>query len=299
MSAASADHGVSEFLRVRGLRLHLRRFGPADAPLLFLTHGWLDASASFVPVIQRLRARAGGRLQVIAPDWRGLGYSEWAPGGYWFQDYVADLDAIVEHYASDEPFLLAGHSMGAQAVSLYAGLRPERVSRLVLMDALSLPDMPAEIAPRRVRRWLDQLRAPPVHRPYRSFDELAGRVRRLHARLTPAQAAFVARCWGREDAAGRVHLLADPRHRLNGPSLYRAAESEAVWREVTAATLILYAEASEFRRAIPDEARQQRHDCFRDHRVRVLPQVGHMHHFEAPQATADALADFLLEPACA
>lgn len=298
-TVVSAAAGVSEYLRMRGLRLHLRRFGPSDAPILFLLHGWLDASASFSPVIERLLARTDGRLQVIAPDARGLGYSEWAPGGYWFQDYVADLDAIVEHYASTAPVMLAGHSMGAQVVSLYAGLRPQHVQRLVVMDALSVPDMPPERAPTRITHWLDQQRTPPAHRPYDSFEALALRIRRQHSRLTEAQAGFVARCWAREDAQGRVHLLADPKHRLNGPSLYRAAESEAVWRQVTASTLILYAGDSAFREAIPAAARRRRHDCFQHHRVFTVPDVGHMLHFEAPRVTADALADFLLEPACA
>lgn len=299
MNGAGLASSGSEYLRVRGLRLHLRRFGPRDAPMLFLLHGWLDASASFVPVIEHLLERAGGGLQVIAPDSRGLGYSEWAPGGYWFPDYVADLDAIIEHYAPAAPVMLVGHSMGAQVVSLYAGLRPQHVQRLVLMDALSVPDMPPEGAPARVTRWLDQQRTPPAHRPYESFEALAQRIRRHHARLTVAQAGFVARCWAREDTWGRVHLLADPKHRLNGPILYRAAESEAVWRHVSASTLILYAGDSAFRESIPVSARQRRHDCFRHHRVVTVPHVGHMLHFEAPEATADALADFLLEPACA
>ncbi len=299
MSRAVPATGVSEYLRVRGLRLHLRRFGPINAPILFLLHGWLDASASFAPVIERLLERAGGQLQVIAPDGRGFGYSEWAVGDYWFPDYVADLDAVVEHYAADAPVLLAGHSMGAQVVSLYAGLRPQRVHKLVLMDALGVPDMPAERAPARITRWLDQQRAPPVHRPYESFDALAQRVCRQHPRLDTAQADFVARCWAREDVQGRVHLLADPKHRFNGPGLYRATESEAVWRQVIASTLILYAGDSEFRESISAAARQRRQDCFRTHRVLTVPAVGHMLHFEAPQATADALADFLLEPTCA
>lgn len=267
--------------------------------MLFLLHGWLDASASFVPVIEHLLERADGGLQVIAPDGRGFGYSEWASGGYWFPDYVADLDAIIEHYAPAARVMLAGHSMGAQVVSLYAGLRPQRVQRLVMMDALSVPDMPPERAPARITHWLDQQRTPPAHRPYESFEALALRIRRQHARLTEAQAGFVARCWAREDTQGRVHLLADPKHRFNGPSLYRAAESEAVWLHVSASTLILYAGDSVFRESIPASARQRRHDCFQHHRVVTVPDVGHMLHFEAPEATANALADFLLEPACA
>ena len=80
----------SEFLRVRGLRYHLRRWGDARLPLLFLGHGFLDVSATFEPLVAPLL----DRWQVIAPDWRGFGHTEWPQEGYWFHDYVADLEAI-------------------------------------------------------------------------------------------------------------------------------------------------------------------------------------------------------------
>ena len=59
--------------------------------VLMLLTGWLDVSASFQLVAERLTER----WQVLCPDWRGFGLSEWNPQGYWFQDYVGDLDAIL------------------------------------------------------------------------------------------------------------------------------------------------------------------------------------------------------------
>ncbi len=106
----------SEFLHARGLRHHIRRWGPADAEPLFLGHGYLDVSATFEPLAAELVRLGAGRWQVLAPDWRGFGDSEWPQDGYWFQDYVADLDAIVDHYAPGSALTLIGHSMGAQLV---------------------------------------------------------------------------------------------------------------------------------------------------------------------------------------
>ncbi|MDE2149524.1 MAG: alpha/beta hydrolase [Gammaproteobacteria bacterium] len=292
------DPGRSEFRRIRGLRYHLRRHAapatPADAPLLFLLHGWLDVSAGWAPVIARLLPR----LQVIAPDWRGLGYTQWAPGGYWFHDYLADFDAIADACAPGRRFLLAGHSMGAQVAGLYAGLRPQRIEKLILLDGLMLPDMPPQRAPERVGNWLQQLRRPFAARIYPSFSELARRIAAHHPRLSPAGADFVARCWGHREIDGRVRLLADPRHYLHGPLLYRSAEAEQIWRQVTAPTLMVRAGESEYRGSIAEIELQRRYTCFRDHRVAELPGVGHMLHYEAPQATAAALAEFLFASAC-
>ncbi|MGZ2874013.1 alpha/beta fold hydrolase, partial [Pseudomonas aeruginosa] len=69
----SLQESRSEFLRIRGLRYHVRRWGDADKPPLVLLHGWLDVSETFHFMVQPLLER----WQVIAPDWRGFGYSEW------------------------------------------------------------------------------------------------------------------------------------------------------------------------------------------------------------------------------
>ncbi|HEX4895442.1 MAG TPA: alpha/beta hydrolase [Solimonas sp.] len=279
----------SEFLTVRGLRYHLRRWGRPEQPLLVLGHGLLDASATFQDLVQPLLPLC----QVLMPDWRGLGYSQWPQDGYWFPDYVADLAAILDHVSPERPVWLAGHSMGAQIASLYAGLKPTRVSRLILLDGLFLPDMPADLAPKRLRRWLDQLDGLDAEKIYPSFEVLAERVRRRHPQLSPERALFVARGWGAQDGHGRVRLLADPKHTLSGPGLYRAAESMAVWREVTAPTLFLDGGASPFLQALPAAELAQRRACFRSRTEAQIAGAGHMLHFDAPEATGRAMADFL------
>lgn len=302
MSERAALVSRSDFINVRGLRYHIRRWGPAaraagadprQLPKLFLCHGWLDVSGTFDPLVQALLAASPVPIEVLAPDWRGFGHTAWPQDGYWFYDYVADIEAIIDHYSPDAPVLLAGHSMGGQAASLYAGLRPRRVRQLVLLDSLFLPDMPPERAPTRFRKWLDQLREPLQQKTYDSFDELAQRVRRSHPRLTPERALFVAHCWGREDGHGRIALCADPKHRLSGPGLYRAAESEAVWREVLAPTLFIDSGESEFGKSISADELAQRRACFRDRQQVRIEGAGHMLHFDAPEATAAAIAAFL------
>jgi pimeloyl-ACP methyl ester carboxylesterase len=281
-------NSTSDFIRVRGLRYHVRRWGDAAAPKVFLLHGFLDVSATWQPFAEGLLPR----FQVLAPDLRGFGLTEWPQDGYWFQDYVGDVEAILDHYSPGEPVLLVGHSMGAQVASLFAGLRPARVKKLACLDGLFLPDMEPALAPRRFRRWLDELKDLPQQKTYASFDELASRIRKQHPDLPEERAGFVARCWGREDG-GRVALCADPKHRLSGPGLYRNEESMAIWREITAPTLFVDAGLSQFRKAISPEETARRRACFRDPRVAVVERGTHMLHFSAPAETARAVAAFL------
>jgi pimeloyl-ACP methyl ester carboxylesterase len=279
----------SEYIDIRGLRYHISRWGPAEAPVIYLLHGLLDVSASMQLVV----AAFGQEWNVIAPDWRGCGLTEWPPDGYWFPDYIADLEGIVNHYTGDVPAFFVGHSMGGHAASLYAGIRPERVRKLVVLDSLSVPDMPPELAPQRYQRWLKELADPPVNKTYASFTELAQRIRHRHPKLTPERAEFVAHCWGRATDSGRIELLGDPRHRLRMPTLYRAAESIAIWRQVTAPVLCLDAEDSWLDRMLPPAEKAARRSAFRKLSTEMVPGASHMLHHDHPEATAARIEAFL------
>lgn len=285
------DLGESDYLEVRGLRYHVRLWGPEDAPPVFLLHGILDNSATFALLADAF----AGRWRLIAPDWRGHGLSEHAPHGYWFPDYVADLDALVAHYAPRTPVALVGHSMGGQAASLYAGLRPERVSALVCLDSLNVPESSPEDLPERYRHWLDLQRSPPTGKLYHSFDALAERVRHRNPRVGPERARFIAECWGQATDDGRVALYVDPWHLTRSPLLYRAAESMAIWKRVRCPVLCLDGEESAIRRALGRDERRRRRACFRDLRQHALPDCGHMIHYEQPETAAAAIERFLAE----
>lgn len=287
-SAESPSASRSVFLRVRGLRYHLRCWGNAEAPPLFILHGFMDVSATFDPVARLLAQRR----QVIAPDWRGFGHTQWAQDGYWFPDYLADLDAIVEHCAPQMPIDLVGHSMGGQVAALYAGLRPSRVCRLALLDSLFLSDQGAEQTVRSYRSWLDDLGKHQRTPSYASFEQLAGRIQAKHSQLSAERAMFIACCWGREDSAGRIALLSDPKHLRRGPKPYRQDESDAIWAQISAETLFIDGRRSPFANALPAGELARRRDLFRNRRETRIDQAGHMLHFDAPEELAGVLGEF-------
>ena len=162
----------STFLDVRGLRYHLRSWGEVADPALVLLHGGQDGSATFQFLVDAFQRG----WHVMAPDWRGHGLSDRAPQGYWFPDYLADLDALLRQLSPDAPVPLVGHSLGGNVACLYAGLRPERISRLVSLDGFGLPDRSPDEAPRHLRRWLESWREPPLVTTYANVQQAAARL---------------------------------------------------------------------------------------------------------------------------
>jgi len=280
----------SEFHTFRGLRHHVRIWGDAAAPRMFLLHGWMDVSASF----QFLVDSFSRDWHVIAPDWRGFGLSDWVREGYWFPDYYADLEALADHYQPGEPVRLVGHSMGGVIASIYAGIRPDRVARLVSMEGLGLARHAPDQAPVRYAQWLDQLKDPPAFKPYRSFDEVAARLRKTNARLSEEHAAFLARHWAKQLPGGEVVLHSDPRHKTFNPYLFRIDEAIACWRRVTAPVLLVSGQQSNIPARMKDTPEQlaERKGAFRDRREVELDECGHMMHHDQPQRLARIIEDF-------
>ena len=214
---------VSEYLTIRSLRYHVRTWGDPGDPKLILLHGWMDVSASFQFLVDELQ----GSWHVIAPDWRGFGLSEWAAEGYWFPDYLADLDALLDAFSPDAPVRLLGHSMGGNVAGLYAGIRPERIARLVLAEGFGMKPSQPEDAPDRYARWMRQVPAPAGFRAYDSLEEVAQRLKRNSPRLPDERARLLAPHWARQRSDGAWVPAADPRHKTVNPVLYRQEEALA------------------------------------------------------------------------
>jgi pimeloyl-ACP methyl ester carboxylesterase len=260
-----------------------------------MLHGWMDVSASFQFAVDCL-ARD---WQVLAPDWRGYGLTDRSGADcYWFPDYLGDLDAILEHYSPNEPVNLLGHSMGANVAAIYAGVRPERVARLINLEGFGLPATKPEQAPARYAKWLAELREPTGMRPYATLAEVAARLQKTNPRLTDERAAFLAQHWAAQSERGEWEILGDPAHKLTNPVLYRVEEVLACWHAIAAPVLWVEASETEALRWMgqKDAARAEidrRIACIADVRKATVERAGHMLHHDQPEAVARLMEGFL------
>ena len=276
---------------IRGLRYHIRTWGDEAAPRLFMLHGFLDASASFQFLVNELRRE----WLILAPDWRGFGLTEWQRTSYYFPDYLADLDELLNAFSAAQPATLIGHSMGANVAGFYAGIRPVRVARLILLEGFGLPAVPPQAAPDRLSRWLGQIDDPPAFRRYPDFAALAARLRASNPRLSEERALFLAHHSGRQLPSGEVAFSGDPYHRVPNPILYRIEEAKACWRRITAPVLWVVGSDSELlARARSDPADYAaRIACIARREDVVIKGAGHMLHHDQPEALAAVIERFV------
>lgn len=285
----------SEYVLLRERRYHLRVWGDDTAPPLFFLHGWGDVSASFQFVVDAMP----GRWKVVAPDWRGFGLSQWNDGAYWFPDYIADLDALLELYSPCAAAQIAGHSLGGIVASLYAGIRPERVSRLATLEGFALWTQKPGETPLALARWLEHVRAnDSAFRSYARREDFAARLIADNPRLRPERAAFIAE-HSLHAVDGGFVFAADPRHRWPNPVLYPLAEAMACWQRITAPTLWIGGRDSRVMRSFaesPDDYRQ-RMACFAQVDEALIDHCGHNMHHDQPEELGKLLAAFFSAPA--
>ncbi len=114
---------------VNGIRLAYTVHGDQDKPPMVLLHALGESGADWAPVTTAFTKH----FQVITPDLRGHGASDW-PGSYAFRQMNEDILAFID--ALDLPAItLVGHSMGAAVAYLVAMSRPDRVEYLITEDA--------------------------------------------------------------------------------------------------------------------------------------------------------------------
>ena len=284
----------SLYFDIRGLRYHVRHWpGRADRRMVLL-HGWMDVSASFQFLVDELDSG----WDIYAPDWRGYGLTDWVKAdAYWFADYVGDLDQLLEQIHPGAPVNLAGHSLGGNVASVYAGTRPERIARFVNLEGFGMSRTKPDHAPARLLRWLDELRTPTGLRPYDSFAALADRLQKNNARLTRDRAEFLALHWGKEGAEGKVELRSDPAHKIVNATLSRFEEVFAFWQRVTAPVLWVDAAESKTLKQIGIDSQDyaERRAAYKDLRYETVQEAGHMLHHDQPARVARLIEEFFAE----
>ena len=302
----------SEFVPIRNLSYHVLVWGDATQaasprPPLVLMHGWMDVAASYQFMVDALSHAFMTNRLVIAADWRGYGLTTGsATDNYWFPDYLADLDFLLDHYSPDQAVDLVGHSMGGNVVMMYAGARPERVRRLINLEGFGMPENRAAQAPGRYAKWMDELkslqRGEMALKAYDSSEGVARRLMKTNPRLARdeagiAKANWLATHWAAENAQGQWEILGDPAHKITNANLSSVQEALELYQRITAPVLMVEASddslsqwwQGKYTLAEFHERLKSVPDCT----LKVLPDAGHMLHHDQPLELARMIEEFV------
>lgn len=257
-------------------------------PALYV-HGLGGASTNWTDLMRLLAPRLAG----VAPDLPGFGRSD-PPAGYGLDVHAAAVTALLERAG---PAHLLGNSLGGAVATRVAAERPDLVRTLTLL-APALPTY----RPRRTNLGLPLLAVPGVE------PMLA---RRLAGTAPAAQVQAVLRmCYARPT---RVHpqrvaeAEAELRRRAGlghaRPALveslrgllaaYLVRGRRNLWRQaaaVRAPTLLVFGRAD---RLVGLSTAYRAARTFRDARLVVLDDAGHVPQLEWPRAVAEAVLDHL------
>ena len=291
------------FIKLRQLNYHVREWGtprPGQLPL-FMVHGWMDVSASFQFVVDAMKEDR----HIIAPDWRGFGLTDVGEvDSFWYPDYLADLDALIDHFQPEGQIDLLGHSMGGTIVSMYAGVRPERIRKLINLEGFGMPASRPAQAPGRYAKWLNQvksLRNGGISlRSYPDTDAVADRLIRTNPRLSTDKAQWLAQHWAKQNADGLWDILGHAAHKVVNPYLFRVEEMLALYRNINAPVLNVEASQNDLEKwwegkYTLDEF-HERLLSIADVRSVTIADAGHMMHHDQPLDLAQHIEAFLQQP---
>lgn len=268
------------FGRIAGLRS-----GTPGGPKVLALHGWLDNAASFLPLAAQLPM-----LDLVMLDLPGHGRSaHLGPGA----DYnlLVTVNAVLDvvDALGWERFALLGHSMGAGIGSILAASLPQRVERLVAIEALgALAEAPERTA-QRLRDGVAAARALPSKK-LRVFPDLGAPVRaRMQAnQLSEASARLLVER-GVTGVEGGFVWSSDPR--LTLPALQRMTEAQvrALIAAIDCPVRVIFADPAQV--YLPEPVRSERAALLPRGELVVLPGIHHLH-MEMPVEVAHAIGGF-------
>ena len=283
---------TSHFFVSQRLRLHYVDWGNPTRPTLVLVHGNRDHARSWDRVARALRHD----WHVVAPDLRGHGDSAWVRGGpYAIADNVLDLANLIDALGPG-PVTLVGHSLGGSVVAMYAGVSPERVSKLVTIEGLGPPPamierMRARPPHERMRDWVRQMRDLAGRQPrrYPSLEAAAKRMREENPFLSEELALHLTAHGVNRNEDGSYSWKFDNYTRSFAPYRFDVEDMRTLWKRIACPVLLVRGADS----WAGDPAEDGRMAVFRDARSVTIPNAAHWVHHDQLDAFLGALREFL------
>jgi|TARA_B100001971_G_scaffold177446_1_gene171902 pimeloyl-ACP methyl ester carboxylesterase len=255
--------------------LHYLDWGNDEAPTLLLVHGNRDHCHNWDWVAQEMR----DDYHVIAPDFRGHGDSQWVIGSsYTHSEYVYDLAQLI-HQQHLAPLNIIAHSLGGGIALRYAGVYPDNVLKMIVIEGVGGPSSMVRRVPvhMRMRNWIESARKISGRLPkrYESLEDAFERMHEANSHLRIDQARHLTIHGSDQNEDGSYSWKFDNYTHVMAPFDMNAEETRELWQRIQCPLLLISGAESWNRRAAREDPGKQ----FRDARHVTVKNAGHwVHH---------------------
>ena len=270
------------YLTANELRMHYLDWGDSENVPILLLHGLM----AHAHVWDNLASGLSNFYHVLALDQRGHGESEWSRAAlYSVDDHFSDISTFIESLALKRIILL-GHSMGGRNALFYTACFPEKVERLILVDAR------LGINPEASRALKRQLASLPLKA--KTMDEVVEALRKLYPYLSIEMCRHIAKYGYKQSQDGWFIPKYDIRMSMQIESLgYATEDLSEMTKSISCPTLIVRGRESLF--LSREEAHTMCHllpmAVFKE-----IPESTHIPAQENPNAFTRVIFDFLSLP---
>lgn len=257
-------------------------------PVIVMVHGFRGTHHGLARIVEKLP-----NCRIIVPDLPGFGASEPLTQTHTLDAYVGFLKDFIAQLQLDQPPILLGHSFGSIIASHYAAMHPQTITKLILVNPIAAPALKGP------RAAMTQL-AIFYYWLGRKLPEKAS-----HAWLSAKPIVKIMSVTMAKTNDKQMLEYIHDQHLTHfssfaNPTVVAEAFKTSVNHDVrqiadrlTMPTLLIAGERDDIT-ALPKQKELARH--INSAVLVVIPDVGHLIHYETPDAAAQAVTNFVSEP---
>jgi pimeloyl-ACP methyl ester carboxylesterase len=257
---------------------------------ILLLHGFNDSKETFM----YLESALSKKFNILSFDFRGHGDSHWKQEGiYHYSEMMLDLHNVANHFFSQKPFVILGHSMGASIGSRYAGAFPDLVTALVCLEGFTgLQPLQKERA--RIIDWLKSVNrigsrsSLPKVKAFKTTAEAASRLKMIFYQISDERLLQITESLLKKNEQGRYFWKSDPMLKYSNPFPFPPNLSRELWKQITSPVFLCMGKNSYLRPSNLEEITSH----FQHLEYHDIEECGHNIQHEKPEELIELLDIF-------
>ncbi|MFZ1360899.1 MAG: alpha/beta hydrolase [Candidatus Saccharimonadales bacterium] len=252
---------------------------------LVLIHGFRGTHHGLARIAEQLP-----EYRLIVPDLPGFGQSTPFNDQHSLDNYISFIDQLVTALALDQP-ILVGHSFGSIIASHYAAQYPETIEKLILINPIGAPALkgPRGIMTRAAigYYWLGRTLPESAARHWLGAPPIVTVMSIAMTKTNDPQT----RAYIHDQHKQHFSTFASPQ--VVAESFRASVENDVshVAHKITLPTLLIAGEKDDITAL---DKQRELHATFPNGHLHIIPDTGHLIHYETPTEAAAAIRAFLV-----